>query len=305
MTARMPSVTAVVPSHDRPELLRRAVRSIVSQDYPGELTVVVVYDGTEPDHRLVEEFAPADVRVIANTRTRGLCGARNTGILVATTEWVAFCDDDDEWLPGKLLAQVTALQGEPEAEFASTSMAVRFKGTRSVRLAGTDRVTHAHLVRSRMAMLHSSSFLVRRSALLDGIGLLDENIPGSMSEDWDLLLRAARRRPVVHVDQPLVEVLWGSTSFFTSRWEMKVLSSRWMFERHPEIGHDAVGAGRLLGQMAFAEAAMGRRRAAVRTASGALRRNPREPRAFLAVAVACGVPPSVILRLLHLRGHGV
>ena len=45
-------------------------------------------------------------------------------------------------------------------------------------------------------MVHSSTYLVWRGALLDGIGLVDETIPGSQNEDWDLALRAARRHPI-------------------------------------------------------------------------------------------------------------
>ncbi|MFC7757306.1 hypothetical protein ACFQY4_03945 [Catellatospora bangladeshensis] len=71
-----------------------------------------------------------------------------------------------------------------------------------------------HLARSRMSMLHSSGFLARREALLaDGaIGPVSEDAPGSQNEDWDLLLRAARRHPIVHVDEPLVRVLWGAAA---------------------------------------------------------------------------------------------
>ena len=61
-------------------------------------------------------------------------------------------------------------------------------------------VTHADLLQSRMAMLHSSTFLIRRASLLDGIGLVNEAAPQSQNEDWDLLLRASARRDIVHVD---------------------------------------------------------------------------------------------------------
>ncbi len=60
-----------------------------------------------------------------------------------------------------------------------------------------------------MVMVHSSTYLARRDALTDGIGLVDETIPGSQNEDWDLALRAARRAPIAEVDQPLVRVRWG------------------------------------------------------------------------------------------------
>jgi glycosyltransferase involved in cell wall biosynthesis len=303
--ADWPSITVVVPTHDRPALLRETLRAVAEQGYPGRLDTVVVFDRADADASLVEEFPDLRVRVTANDHKPGLAGSRNTGILMSDADLVAFCDDDDVWLPGKLEAQVRALQAEPAAELVSTSIVVRFEERESVRLAGTDRVELSHLLRSRMSMLHSSTLLFRRQALVDGIGLIDEDIPGGMSEDWDVLLRAARRRPVVHVDQPLVRVLWGSSSFFTQRWDLKLISHEWMLAHHPDILDDPVGAGRVLGQMAFAEAALGRRRAALRRARATLRHNWREPRVALAALVVAGVSPTAVLSVLHRYGRGV
>ena len=88
--------------HERPLLMRRALASIMDQAYPAELEVVLVFDRSEPDFSLESEQPGRRVRVIRNTRTPGLAGARNSGVLALTTDLVAFCDDDDVWLPGKL-----------------------------------------------------------------------------------------------------------------------------------------------------------------------------------------------------------
>lgn len=305
MTAS-PGVTVVIPTRDRPEQLREAIRAVAAQDYPGPVDVVVVFDQTATDTALAAEDLGIGVRILTNDRTQGLCGARNTGVLAAGGELVAFCDDDDVWLPGKLTAQVTALTAAPGAEFASTSILVEFGRTQSVRLAGRDRVTHADLLRSRMAMLHSSTFLARRRALAEDIGLLDESIPGSMCEDWDILLRASARHPIVHVDRPLVRVLWAQTSFFARRWETKLAAHQWMLEHHPAIRGSRVGLGRLFGQIAFDHAALGHRRESARYALHALLRNPREHRAVLALLVATRiVPAGTVLERLHRHGRGI
>src|ERR1700735_864324 len=114
-TAAWPSVGVVIPTHDRPDQVRAALAAVREQDYPGKVCAVVVFDRTEPDATL----AGGDVAVLANERSPGLAGARNTGILALDTDLVAFCDDDDRWLPGKLTAQVRALLSAPGAEFAS------------------------------------------------------------------------------------------------------------------------------------------------------------------------------------------
>jgi glycosyltransferase involved in cell wall biosynthesis len=301
-----PSVTVVVPAHKRPVELRRALESILAQQYDGDLDVIVVYDRSDPDLSLERSWPDHTVRVMTNTRTPGLAGARNTGILAATGTLIAFCDDDDVWQPGKLAAQVTGLESHPGAEFATTAMVIDYANTSRVRLAGRDAVQHRDLVRSRMAMLHSSSFLVRRAALLNGIGLVDETLPESMAEDWDLLLRAAKRVPIVHVDEPLVRVQWGATSYFANQWQTRNEARLWMLAHHPEIAQDRIALGLTYGKLAFGSAALAQRREALRWAVKALRTNWREPRTPLALAVAAHlVSWERVLRELNKRGHGI
>jgi len=298
-----PSVGVVVPTHGRPVQLREALDSVLAQDYPGRLELVVVFDQGPPDSTLAR---PDRVRVLVNDRKPGLAGARNCGILALGTDLVAFCDDDDQWLPGKLIAQVSALRAEPGAEFASCGITVRFENRSTPRLAGRSEVTHRDLLRSRMVMVHSSTYLASRPALVDGIGLLDEDIPGSQNEDWDLALRAARRRPIVNVDRPLVRVAWGAGSHYARQWETKALSLQWMLDRHRDIAADPAGAARVYAQIAFAYACLGRRAESLRWAGRAVRRNWRERRIPFAVAVASGaVSGERVLRTLHARGHGI
>ena len=300
--APWPSVGVVIPTHNRPDQLRAALSAVRAQDYPGRVRTVVVFDRSEPDATL----ARPDVVVVANKRTPGLAGARNSGILALDTDLIAFCDDDDVWLPAKLTAQVQALQAAPGAEFASCGIIVEFNGTASPRLAGAARVSYADLLRSRMVMVHSSTYLIRRAAMLGGIGLVDEQIPGGQNEDWDLALRAARRHPIVLADEPLVRVGWGSSSYFATQWESKAAALKWMLERYPDLRRSRIGSARVYGQLAFAYACLGQRREAGQWAVRALRQNWHERRVPFALAVASGaVSGSTVLRVLHQRGHGI
>jgi glycosyltransferase involved in cell wall biosynthesis len=291
----------VLPTHNRPELLRKALRAVLDQDYDGELRAVVVYDRAEPDQSLVGDR----VSVTVNTRTPGLAGARNSGILALDTDLVAFCDDDDVWLPGKLAAQVEALTARQGAELSSCGILIDFDGREIPRLAETDEVTYDELVRSRMVMVHSSTYVVRRQALLE-MGMVDEDIPGSQGEDWDLALRAAHRHPIVNVDKPYVRVLWGRTSYYAHAWETKIAALQWFLDRYPEIARSPAGGARVYAQIAFGHACAGRRTTAVRWALRAFRANWREQRVPFALAVASGlVSGERVLLALHTRGRGI
>ncbi|MFG1700920.1 glycosyltransferase family 2 protein [Nonomuraea sp. NPDC049309] len=296
-----PSVGVVIPTRgDRPGQLREAVEAVLAQRYAGPLEVVVVADGGPA---LAAEAARSldglPLRVLPNTRTPGLPGARNTGIDACATELIAFCDDDDVWLPGKLAAQAEALE-RAGGEFASCAIEVEHAGRRVARLAGTGTVTAADLTRSRMMMVHSSTFLFRRGALRP-----DESAPAGQNEDWDLALRAAKRRPLVHIDRPLVLVRWAR-SHYAARWADRIAGLEWMLARHPELAVDPCGAARVYGQLAFSHAALGQRRAALRWAARTVTTRLLEPRGAIAAAVAAGlVPASAVLSALQRRGHGI
>jgi glycosyltransferase involved in cell wall biosynthesis len=109
MSDRNPLVTAVIPTRNRPVLVCRAVRSVLSQSLR-EIECIVVIDG--PDLATVEslgELRDPRLRVIALGESVGACEARNLGAQASRAEWVALLDDDDEWLPHRLERQIAAL----------------------------------------------------------------------------------------------------------------------------------------------------------------------------------------------------
>ncbi|MGC4820468.1 glycosyltransferase family 2 protein [Micromonospora sp. DT63] len=304
---RQPSVSVVVPTRDRPELLRAALAAILAQEYPGRIEAVVVFDQSTPDESLTALAGPdRAVRVISNGRAPGLAGARNSGTLAAEGELIAFCDDDDEWLPGKLAAQVDALAADPAAEFVCCGIRVSYDGHTVDRVLDKDRITLDDLLRDRLTELHPSTFLIRATALREGFGLVDEEIPGSYAEDYEFLLRAARSAPLINLPTPAVLVRWHKRSYFAQRWDTISEALQWLLRRYPEFATQPAGAARVAGQIAFAQAASGDRRGALRWAGRTLRSNPREPRAYLALAVAGRVVRAdAVLRTLHKRGRGI
>ena len=308
MTAAQDTVSVVIATRNRPEMVREAITSVLDQDYQGAVEVLVVFDQSEPDPTIATlgTAAGRSVKVLTNTRKPGLAGARNSGISEASGTYVAFCDDDDYWMPGKLAVQVAALAAVPEASLCTCGIEVHWSGDRFPRSLEATRVPFEELLRDRHTELHPSTFLLRRALLVDEVGLVDEEVPGGYGEDYEFLLRNARVSPIVNVAEPLAVVRWGSQSSFDKRWETMIAGLTWMLERYPEFESSPKGAARIHGQVAFAEAARGNRRTAVRWAASTLRRNPREPRAVLALAVASrAVSSDRVMKMLHARGRGI
>ncbi len=300
---RWPDVAVVVATRDRPELLERAVAGIMAQSYPGAVECLVVFDQSARRQVAVAEPAGRRLTVLGNSRAPGLAGARNTGMLASRAPLIAFCDDDDVWTPAKLRSQVECLESAA-AEFAASGVRIHHADRVMDRIP-PPAVPIGQLVRERVAALHPSTFLFRRD-LVDRIGLVDEAIPGGYGEDYDWLLRAAGRMPVVCVQQPLADIYWHPQSYFAERWATVASALEYLLGKHQVLAADPAGRARIQGQIAFAQAALARRSAALRTGSQALRGNPRERRAYLAMAVAAGVlPATTVVRLANRRGRGI
>lgn len=283
----------------------RTVDAILAQDHPGPVTTLVVFDKKTPDLDLQAALEQRGVEWIENTRSPGLAGARNTGTMALETDLIAFCDDDDVWHPDKLSAQMAALSQHPEAQLVTCGMTVVFQDSRSDRVAAGVWLDHAQFVRSRMAMVHSSTLLFRRGFLID-IGLVDEEAPSGQNEDWDLLLRASDRLPILNVERSLVDVLWGRTSFFTYAYQSKIDSLEWIMQNHPEVAADRKGHSRVLGQIAYWQACMDDDASARQTALQSLREDPTQWRAVMALGVSWHLLTGERgLRILHRFGRGV
>ena len=298
-----PSVTAIVATRDRPAMLTRAVQSIIGQSYPGELECVIVFDQSSPAPVDVELSDDRRVRLLTNTHSPGAAGARNTGITRSNGALVAFCDDDDAWHADKLRLQVELLD-EASAGFVSCGTCIHYDN-RVVARPAPRSVDLQQLVRKRYPEFVFPTFVLRRDALAD-IGLLDEQIPGSYGEDYDFLLRAARRGPIAAIERPLVDVFWHEQSFFAQHWQTIIDGLVYLLGKHPELTADLRGKARIEGQAAFAHAALAHRGAACRASLRALSGNPLERRAYLALAVAAGVLPATrIVGLANRRGRGI
>lgn len=117
-------VSAVIPTRGRPELLARAIRSIRSQTL-ADVEIVVVVDGPDPaTEALLADLADAGLRAVVNPASVGPSAARNIGVGLAQGRWIAFLDDDDEWLPTKLERQLGDLEADGRARVVGLSQLI-------------------------------------------------------------------------------------------------------------------------------------------------------------------------------------
>jgi glycosyltransferase involved in cell wall biosynthesis len=299
-------LSVVICTRDRPELLRRAIAGVAAQAHDGVIETIVVFDRSSPDPTLEVAGGSRPVTVLTNERTPGLPGGRNTGLRHARGDLVAFCDDDDVWFPTKAATQMARFAEEPDLEVAVTGIRVHSDGHEVDRVLDRRQLTFDDLLASRVMEAHPSTYMVRRDAMLDGIGDVDEAIPGGYAEDYEWLLRAARRHPVGVIREPLVRVDWHPKSFFTAQWVTIAEALDYLLEAYPEFDTSPVGEARIRGQRAFALAALGRRPEAIHEIRRTVRLAPTQPRAYLALLVALRITSAErVVRELNRRGRGI
>lgn len=115
-----PLISVVIPTYKCRGGLKRAIESVLCQTY-SNFEIIVVDDNTAGDeYRIQTEIIMngyirnSKINYIKHSHNRNGAAARNTGINAAKGEYIAFLDDDDEWLPEKLDKQLLYIKEHPE-----------------------------------------------------------------------------------------------------------------------------------------------------------------------------------------------
>lgn len=111
-------VSVIIPTYNRAKFISNAVRSIINQKYDN-IEIIIVDDGSNDNtqaviHSLKEKYS--SIIYCHNERTKGPSGARNTGIIKSSGDYVSFLDSDDVWLAGHLVNGINVLNKHPEID---------------------------------------------------------------------------------------------------------------------------------------------------------------------------------------------
>ncbi|NVM20749.1 MAG: glycosyltransferase [Desulfobacterales bacterium] len=195
----MPTVSVIIPTHNRARLLKEALGSVLAQDFR-DFELIVVDDGSTDDTSQLLGSYP-QILVVRQDH-HGVSAARNSGIALASGRFVAFLDSDDLWLPGKLSTQAAFFESDPTALICQTEEVWIRNG---IRVNPKKR----HKKHSGMIFEHclelclvSPSAVMMQRRLLEEVGGFDESLPAC--EDYDLWLRIACRFPIYLISSPLV-----------------------------------------------------------------------------------------------------
>jgi glycosyltransferase involved in cell wall biosynthesis len=234
LISSLPLVSVIIPTYRRSEFLLRAIRSALNQTYKNT-EIIIVDDNDGDDHYRrdtkvkISHLMSPQIRYIEHDTNKDVSAARNSGIDVSQGDYIAFLDDDDEWLPGKLEKQIALFQNLPE------SYGVISCGWRLVHSVNSYKKeifpNHRGDLSAILAVNHFSppSMIMIKKSFLRASGVFDEKF--SCSEDVELLYRLAKHCFFDYVDECLVNYYYHSGSKSRS-FDKKLIAVNQFIDKH-------------------------------------------------------------------------
>lgn len=295
-----PKVSVVIPTYNRPDMVCRAIESVRAQTYLDWELIVV--DDCSPDDGLTEVAVDAigdpRIRYSRNEVNRKLPGSRNAGARLARGNYIAFLDDDDEWLPEKLERQVAVFENSDNARLGAVISWIyhideigqyfalgqeRFDGDIYEKLLGTTDLTTT-----------GSCLMISRS-VLDSDIYHDDTF--AAYEDYDYLIRISKYFDVATVDLPLVLKHEDFEGFRVWSSETKLAGEHRILDKYSnELSTRRSALAKKLSTLAVTYARANKREETMHYALATVRTRPINPSYWLLVGAALlGVRPFATL----------
>ncbi|WP_424002626.1 glycosyltransferase family 2 protein [Haloarcula salina] len=199
-----PTVSVIIPTYNRADLIERAVRSVLDQTFT-DIECLVVDDGsTDETVSIVRSIDDDRVTVIEHGENGGAAAARNAGIDASLGEYIAFLDDDDVWRPEKLAKQIDILESAPDSVGLVYCWMDYYDDDNSLVTAYRPELRgDIFLDVLDKQRIGNSSTLVAPAPVVNDVNGFDESI--LRGDDGDFIRRVALEYDVEYVSETLVD----------------------------------------------------------------------------------------------------
>jgi glycosyltransferase involved in cell wall biosynthesis len=194
------SISVIITTYNRKDLVGRAIESVLAQTrLPDE--IILVDDGSSDDTSQFIKVKYPQIKYIWQ-ENQGISNARNTGISLAGSNWIAFLDSDDEWMPFKLKNQLNALNKKPYYKICHANE-IWIRNDRRVNPMKKHEKSGGYIFKNclPLCVISPSSVIIHHS-VFDRYGKFDESLP--VCEDYDLWLRFCAFLPILFLDKPQI-----------------------------------------------------------------------------------------------------
>jgi len=205
MMIKNPTVSVIIPTYNRANLIEKAIKSVLKQTYQ-DFEIIVVDDGSiDNTEEIVKDFTDFRIHYICHKHNQGVSAARNTGIKTCRGEYIAFLDSDDEWLPGKLDKQIKVLQSESSevGVVHSDLLYIDENGKNMNKLRNPKKGGYIYEDLLGKNCVGPPSTLLIKKECFNRVGLFDNLL--NAQEDWDMYIRIAKYYKFTFIKIPLVK----------------------------------------------------------------------------------------------------
>jgi glycosyltransferase involved in cell wall biosynthesis len=207
----MPTVSVVIPTYNRADVLPRAIDSVLNQTFEDFELIIVDDASTDSTEKVVNSYTDNRLRFLQHEINKNGSAARNTGIKASEGDYIAFLDSDDEWHPEKLEKQIQQLN-ESSEDWVANYCGVTIDRSSKIKSVLSDLLNHdaqnegqdevIRRILSLSGFVHGGSTLVATRSVVSSIGGFDESF--HRNQDIEFTIRLARAGKVARVDDELV-----------------------------------------------------------------------------------------------------
>ncbi len=281
----MAKISVVIPTHNRPGLLNNSINSVLSQTFR-DFELIVIDDCSDDNTpNVLGGFTDSRLKVIRNTTNKGIAAVRNIGVMSSKGEYIAFLDDDDEWLTDKLEQQLKIMEG------GSESLGCVYSGCLVIGPNGSE-VIRTSIPKYRNIVLNdllfenfiTTSTVLLKKSCFDKTGLFDENIP--FGEDYDMWIRFAEQFEYDFVKEPLTKYRVHQNSL-TRNYTKAAAGLTEILSKHRRLfAHNKQAYGNLMLILGVIYCYSGKTREGIKTFMKAIRVYPFDARIYYNLALA-------------------
>lgn len=280
-----PKVSVIIPTRNRQDMLKRAIESVLGQTCQ-EFEIIVVSDAsTDNTKEIVAAFADDRIRLFEHEEPKGASATRNTGIRHARGRFIAFLDDDDEWVPQKLEWQLPVIENSPPEVGLVYGWQEYFQDGKPFTVGRPTLKGDVFLeTLDRQAIGGCPTVIIKRE-VIEKVGYFDESLP--RGNDGDFSRRVCYKFKVDYVPKILAKIHVGHEDRISSGKREGIknhikagIAKLEKFEnelkQHPRI------RARILLQIAIAQAQLGNRSEAISLLCQAFKADMTNPRIYIA-----------------------
>ncbi|UYP47978.1 hypothetical protein NEF87_004263 [Candidatus Lokiarchaeum ossiferum] len=236
-----PLISVIIPTHNRFKQLKRAIKSVIRQNYPS--TEIIVIDD-HSDYSVQEELGIFKEKNIIFQSLKGKHGApaaRNLGIKLAKGKYIAFLDDDDEFFPNKLMKQYQIFNmNSPEIGIVYCGFIKKLESNQII----YEKKLPAQIKNPKKKILEtnfigSCSYPLIRTKYIHEVNGFDDNLDSA--QDWDLWIRLIQKYKIKFVNEHLVNYYIQNQSISSNYFKkvrgiLKILIKNYIqYNKYPEI----------------------------------------------------------------------